>query len=100
MLRASSSGCDPFPNLGKPAAGTRSNTLLNCVSELGGEPMKRRTFLVGIGTAVIWPRAVGAQQADRARKIGVLLNFRRDDPEGQAQFSGFTQTLQKLGWTE
>jgi putative ABC transport system substrate-binding protein len=62
--------------------------------------MKRRTFLMGIGTAVMWPRAVPAQQADRARKIGVLLNFRQDDPEGQAQFSGFTQTLQKLGWTE
>jgi putative ABC transport system substrate-binding protein len=62
--------------------------------------MKRRTFLAGIGTAVVWPCAVGAQQADRVRKIGVLVNFRRDDPEGQARVSGFTQALRKLGWTE
>jgi putative ABC transport system substrate-binding protein len=62
--------------------------------------MRRRTFLAGIGAAVVSLRDVGAQQADRARKIGVLLNFRRDDPEGQLRLRGFTQALQKLGWTE
>ena len=62
--------------------------------------MKRRTFLAGLGTAAVWARALSAQQADRVRKIGVLLNFRRDDPEGQVQLGGFRRALQELGWTE
>jgi ABC-type uncharacterized transport system substrate-binding protein len=61
--------------------------------------MKRRTFIAGLGAALAWPPTVDAQ-ADRARKLGVLVNFRSDDPEGQARISGFTQSLQKLGWKE
>lgn len=61
--------------------------------------MKRRTFIASIGAALAWPPTVDAR-ADRARKLGVLVNFRSDDPEGQARISGFTQSLQKLGWTE
>jgi putative ABC transport system substrate-binding protein len=62
--------------------------------------MKRREFIRLLGGATAWPLAARAQQEDRVRKIGVLINFRRDDPEGQARVSGFAQALQKLGWSE
>jgi hypothetical protein len=32
----------------------------------------RREFIAGLGSAAAWPLAVGAQQADRVRRIGVL----------------------------
>jgi putative ABC transport system substrate-binding protein len=33
----------------------------------------------------VWPLAVRAQQAERMRRIGVLMNRAADDPEGQAR---------------
>jgi putative ABC transport system substrate-binding protein len=43
--------------------------------------------------------AARAQQADRIRRIGVLMNLREDDPEGPVRDATFRQALQKLGWT-
>jgi putative ABC transport system substrate-binding protein len=34
------------------------------------------------------------------RRIGALMNFRSDGPEGQARIAAFIQALQKLGWNE
>jgi putative tryptophan/tyrosine transport system substrate-binding protein len=34
------------------------------------------------------------------RRIGVLLSLAERDPEGKAQFSGFTQGLAELGWID
>jgi hypothetical protein len=31
------------------------------------------------------------------RRIGVLMNFTADDPEGQARLTAFLQRLQQLG---
>ena len=45
-------------------------------------------------------KARAAQGPERIRKIGMLLNFRSEDPEGQARVKAFVQALQKLGWTE
>jgi putative tryptophan/tyrosine transport system substrate-binding protein len=61
--------------------------------------MRRRTFLASIGAALAWSGPIGAQE-DRARKIGILINFRNGDPEGQARVGGFSDALRKLGWTE
>ena len=67
--------------------------------------MIRREFVALLGAAVAssvsWPFAARAQQpAERMRRIGVLMNFPPDDPEGQARVTAFAQALQKLGWTE
>ena len=63
--------------------------------------MRRRDFLKGItGSATAWPLAARAQQQDRMRLIGVLMNAVADDPQGQARIGAFQQTLQQLGWSE
>jgi putative ABC transport system substrate-binding protein len=63
--------------------------------------MRRRDFITLVGgSAVVWPLAARAQQSGQMRRIGVLMPFARDDPEGQARVTAFLQGLQKLGWTE
>jgi len=47
-----------------------------------------------------WPLAARAQQADGARRIGVLLTRKADDPEGQKQFGALRRGLLELGWSE
>jgi putative ABC transport system substrate-binding protein len=61
--------------------------------------MRRREFigLVG-GVAASWPLAARAQQADRIRRIGVLMALEESEPEGKAQLLGFTQGLSERGW--
>jgi len=49
---------------------------------------------------VSWPHAARAQQGERMRRIGVLMNLAADDPEGQTRITAFVQGLQQLGWTE
>jgi putative tryptophan/tyrosine transport system substrate-binding protein len=66
-----------------------------------GEPIRGREFITLLGgAAVAWPRAAYAQQADRMRRVGVLLNRAADDPEEQARVAAFLQQLQELGWTD
>jgi putative ABC transport system substrate-binding protein len=48
----------------------------------------------------MWPLVARAQQPERMRRIGVLMNFRPDASEGQARIAAFMQALQKLGWNE
>jgi putative tryptophan/tyrosine transport system substrate-binding protein len=62
--------------------------------------MRRREFITLVGGAVVaWPLAARAQQSERTRRIGVLLNIRADDPQSQARLAAFAQGLQRLGWT-
>jgi len=63
--------------------------------------MRRREFIAGLGgAAVAWPLAARAQQTDRMRRIGVLMAFDENDPDGKAQLSAFMRGLAELGWTE
>jgi putative tryptophan/tyrosine transport system substrate-binding protein len=63
--------------------------------------VKRREFITLLGgAAVAWPLAPRAQQGERARRIGVLMNLAADDEEGQARIAAFLQGLQQLGWTD
>src|SRR5262245_50105935 len=62
--------------------------------------IERRKFLATLGdAAVAWPVAARAQQRERLRRIGVLMNLASDDAEGQARLAAFHQGLQQLGWT-
>jgi putative tryptophan/tyrosine transport system substrate-binding protein len=62
--------------------------------------MRRRDFIAGLGSgAAAWPLSARAQQAERKRRIGVLMNLGSDDAEGQARNAAFLQGLQELGWT-
>jgi putative ABC transport system substrate-binding protein len=63
--------------------------------------MKRREFITLLGgTAAAWPMTAGAQQAERMRRIGVLMSVAADGPEGQARLAAFRRGLQQLGWTD
>jgi ABC-type uncharacterized transport system substrate-binding protein len=62
--------------------------------------MKRREFIILLGSAAAWPFAARAQQAERMRLIGVLMAYAESDPEGQAWVAAFRERLQKLGWAE
>jgi len=60
--------------------------------------MRRREFIAIAGATAAWPLTVRAQQSERMRRIGVLMNTSAEDPSGQAASAAFAQGLQKLGW--
>jgi putative ABC transport system substrate-binding protein len=63
--------------------------------------MTRREFITLLGgAAAAWPLAARAQQAERMRRIGVLVSRAADDPQAQARFAAFQQALQQLGWSD
>ena len=62
--------------------------------------MKRREFITLLGgAAAAWPLAVGAQQSERVRRIGMMASLVADDAESAARQAAFLQSLQELGWT-
>ena len=62
----------------------------------------RRELLVALGgsAAAGWSLAARAQQGERVRRVGVLMNLAADDPEGQTRIVAFVQGLQQSGWTD
>jgi putative ABC transport system substrate-binding protein len=62
--------------------------------------VRRRDFITLIGAAAAWPLAARAQQADRVRRVGVLMNLTADDPEASTRVTALAQGLQQLGWTD
>src|SRR5262244_1586938 len=60
--------------------------------------MRRREFIALLGGAAAWPLAARAQQREKMRRIGVLMNLTSDDVEGQARLAAFLQGLQEAGW--
>ncbi len=62
--------------------------------------MKRRDFITLLGGAAAWPLAARAQQADRMRRVGILMPFPKGDTEQGTRVRAFRQELGKLGWTD
>ena len=62
--------------------------------------IKRREFITLLGSAAAWPLAARAQQPDRVRRIGVLINTVDNDPDAVARLSAFKKALRELGWDE
>ena len=62
--------------------------------------MRRREFIALLGGAAAWPLAARGQQAERMRRIGVLMPIAADDPQAQRRLTAFVQGLQELGWTD
>jgi len=63
--------------------------------------MRRREFITLLGgAAMTWPLAARAQQPDRMRRIGVLMNVPADTQWGQAYIAAFREALSKLGWSD
>ena len=61
---------------------------------------RRREMLMLLAGAAALPLTARAQQVERMRRIGVLMNTAAEDPEGQARNTAFVQALQQLGWTD
>src|SRR5262249_2556114 len=60
--------------------------------------MRRREFITLIGATTVWPLGARAQQLERMRRIGVLMNLTADDPDGPPRITAFAQGLQETGW--
>jgi putative tryptophan/tyrosine transport system substrate-binding protein len=61
--------------------------------------VKRRDFITLLsGAAAAWPLPARAQQGERVRRIGVLMNTTPDEPDSQARITALAQGLQEAGW--
>ena len=60
--------------------------------------IRRREFITLLGGAAALPLAARAQQRERMRRIGVLLNAAADDSDFQAWVGAFQQALAQSGW--
>jgi putative ABC transport system substrate-binding protein len=63
--------------------------------------MRRREFITLLGGAAVgWPVSARAQQADRMRRIGVLMSTDEDNAASKARVAALLHGLQQLGWTD
>ena len=61
---------------------------------------RRQLITLLSGAAAAWPLAAGAQQAERMRRVAILMPYAESDAEFRTRIAAFRQELGKLGWTE
>jgi len=62
--------------------------------------MRRRKFITLLGSAAAtWPLTGRAQQAERMRRVAVIMGFAAEDEVWQSYLATFRGRLQDLGWT-
>ena len=59
---------------------------------------RRELVSVLSGATVAWPILALAQQSGPTRRIGVLMLYPENDPQGQLRATTFRRALEKLGW--
>jgi putative tryptophan/tyrosine transport system substrate-binding protein len=62
--------------------------------------MRRRAFIAGLGSGALWPLVARAQQSQRLRRVGVLMNVVQGDSSGPMEVAALRQGLMELGWIE
>jgi putative ABC transport system substrate-binding protein len=63
--------------------------------------MKRREFITLLGgAAAVWPLAARAQQAERMRRVGVLVNIAETDRQAPARLAAIRNGLRERGWSD
>ena len=61
---------------------------------------RRRELIVAVGgLTLVWPLVARAQQAERMRRVGVLIVTLENDPQSLRRLTAFQQGLDRLGWT-
>jgi putative ABC transport system substrate-binding protein len=66
-----------------------------------GDRVNRRRIITLLGgVAAAWPLVARAQQAERMRRVGILIGQAANDPDAQANMIAFVQGMQQLGWTD
>jgi putative tryptophan/tyrosine transport system substrate-binding protein len=61
--------------------------------------MRRREFISVLAGAVATPFVARAQQSGRTHRIGALMMYPENDPQGQLRAEVFGRELEKAGWT-
>src|SRR5262245_10683620 len=61
--------------------------------------MKRREFITLLGGSAAWPLAARAQQGERMRRVGLLMNTTSEESEAQSHVAAFQQGMQENGWS-
>ena len=65
-----------------------------------GADVRRREFIIVLaGAAATFPFVARGQQSERTRRIGVLMLYPENDPQGQLRATAFQRQLEKAGWT-
>jgi putative tryptophan/tyrosine transport system substrate-binding protein len=62
--------------------------------------MRRREFIGALGSAAAWPMTVRAQQAERMRRLGILMAVAESDADARKGIGILQERLQKLGWKD